>query len=79
MQYRGYKVTAEVTLADEWSLTDSGELDDKIGDGATFEVTGYFLYKDGEFQEFYGGTDLGVEDIRELVDAHIAEQAKVAA
>lgn len=74
MEYRGYKVTAEVTAYEMWTLNPDGTLG-KIEEELSHSVTGYMFVnmatEDGEFITMSEDTVQGLRSIvDDMVDRH---------
>lgn len=77
MEYKGYTITAEIETYEQWSLDEDGDLAEFIGDNDGFAITGYhFDHKSGNDAFFETVSDLDVETLHQLIDAHIEELKK---
>lgn len=71
MEYKGYVIKAEVTESNYWSLDQNGNIHDREEDGAQFDITGYFIFKDGLEMDFQSMSESGPEELRAMVDSYI--------
>lgn len=78
MEYKGFEIKAEVTESNYWLMDENGGLVEREDDGAQFDVTGYYIFKDGLEVHFQSMGDADTEDIRAIVDDFIKEQKAAA-
>jgi len=79
MKYNNYIVTAEVQSFENWSINEDGQLDEWIETQDSIEITGYTIVNNDNANdvEFVGSSEMSIEELRGLVDAHINEIGQV--